>query len=134
MSKNANRLIGLMVRRQPQERKILGSNPACAGIFSGLSYTSDLKIGTPVTTLPGTWTGRPGVSILWLGEMESLVCNFYLVLEVHSHVAGTLSNQPTNKPKMIPGNKHIGNESDFNSNVIIVFNSCHISMHTGNSS
>ena len=39
--------------------------------FSGLSHTSDLKIGTPVATLPGAWryrvsagTGRPGVSIL----------------------------------------------------------------------
>ena len=39
--------------------------------FFGSSYTSDLKIGTPVATLPGTWrcrvsvgTGRPGVSIL----------------------------------------------------------------------
>ena len=39
--------------------------------FSGLSHTSDLKIGTPVATLPGTWhyrvsagTGQPGVSIL----------------------------------------------------------------------
>ena len=39
--------------------------------FSGSSHTSDLKIGTPVTTLPGAWhcrvsagTGRPGVSIL----------------------------------------------------------------------
>ena len=38
-----------------------------------------------MATLPGAWryrvsagTGRPGVSILWLGEMESLVCNFYL--------------------------------------------------------
>ena len=46
-------------------------NPACAGIFSGSSHTSDLKIGTPVATLPGTWryrvsagTGWPGVSIL----------------------------------------------------------------------
>ena len=36
-------------------------------------------------TLPGAWryrvstgTGRPGVSILWLGEVESLVYNFYL--------------------------------------------------------
>ena len=34
--------------------------------FSGSSHTSDLKIGTPVTTLPGAWhyrvsagTGRP---------------------------------------------------------------------------
>ena len=39
--------------------------------FSGSSHTSDLKIGTPVGTLPGAWryrvsagTGRPGVSIL----------------------------------------------------------------------
>ena len=57
----------------------------CAGIFSGSSHTSDLKIGTPVATLPGAWryrvstgTGRPGVSILWLGEVERLICNFYL--------------------------------------------------------
>ena len=35
--------------------------------------------------LPGAWryrvsagTGRPGVSILWLGEVESLICNFSL--------------------------------------------------------
>ena len=38
--------------------------------FSGSSHTSDLKIGTPVATLPGAWhyrvsagTGRPGVSV-----------------------------------------------------------------------
>ena len=66
-----NRLVGLVVRRPPRQRKIPGSNPACAGIFSGSSHTSDLKIGTPVATLPGAWryrvsagTGRPGVSIL----------------------------------------------------------------------
>ena len=60
-----------VVRRPPRERKILASNPACAGIFSGSSHTSGLKIGTPVATLPGAWrymvsagTGRPGVSIL----------------------------------------------------------------------
>ena len=60
-----------MVRRPPQERKIPGSNPACARMFSGSSHTSNLEIGTPVATLPGTWrykvsagTGRPGVSIL----------------------------------------------------------------------
>ena len=45
--------------------------------FSGSSHTSDLNIGTPVATLPGAWryrvsagTGRTGVSILWLGEMD----------------------------------------------------------------
>ena len=39
--------------------------------FPGSSRTSDLQIGTPVATLPGTWcyrvsagTGWPGVSIL----------------------------------------------------------------------
>ena len=59
------------LRVPPREWKVPGSNPACAGIFSGSSHTSDLKIGTPVTTLPGAWryrvstgTGRPGVSIL----------------------------------------------------------------------
>ena len=73
------------LRRPPRERKVPGSNPACDGIFSGSSHTSDLKIGTPVVTLPGAWrfrvstgTGRPGVSILWLGEVERLICNFYL--------------------------------------------------------
>ena len=73
------------LRRPPREREVPGSNPASARIFSGSSHTSDLKIGTPVATLPGAWryrvstgTGRPGVSILWLGEMESLICNFYL--------------------------------------------------------
>ena len=61
------------------------SNPAGGGIFSGSSHTSDLKIGTPVATLPGAWrygvstgTGRPSVSILWLGEVDRLICNFYL--------------------------------------------------------
>ena len=80
-----NRLVGLVVRRPPRERKVPGSNPACDGIFSGSSHTCDLNIGTPVATLPGAWryrvsagTGRPGVSILWLGEMESWICNFYL--------------------------------------------------------
>ena len=79
------RLVGLVVRRPLREQKIPGSNPACARIFSGSSHTSDLTIGTPVATLPGAWryrisagTGRPGVSILWLGEVESWICNFYL--------------------------------------------------------
>ena len=101
-----------------------GWNTASAGIFPGSSHTSDLEIDTPVATLPGAWrykvsagTGWPGVSTLWLGEMESLICNFCLsvaawkvwsaasisvwqhvklsrsVPEIHSHVAGTLSNQ-----------------------------------------
>ena len=74
-----HRFVGLVVRRPPRERKVPGSNPAWAGIFLGSSHTCDLNIGTPVATLPDAWryrvsagTRRPGVSILWLGEMESL--------------------------------------------------------------
>ena len=59
------------------------------GDFSWLSHTSNLNILTPVATLPGTWncrvsagTGWPGVSILWLGGVESLICNFYLSVAV----------------------------------------------------
>ena len=73
-----DRLVGLVVkalaqwlRRPPREWKIPGSNPACAEIFLGSSHTSDLKIGTPVATLPGAWrcrisagSGQPGVSVL----------------------------------------------------------------------
>ena len=58
--------------------------------FSGSSHTSDFKIGTPVATLPCAWhysvstrTGQPGVSILWLGEAESWICNFYLSVAAH---------------------------------------------------
>ena len=87
------RLVGLVVRRPPRERKIPGSNPACTGIFSGSSHTSDLKIGTPVATLSGTWrnrvstgTGRPGVSILWLDEVERLICIFYLCVAARKFV------------------------------------------------
>ena len=68
-----------------QSGRSRGSNPACDGIFPGSSHTSDLKIGTPVATLPGALryrvsagTGWPGVSTLWLSEMESWICNFYL--------------------------------------------------------
>ena len=38
---HTDRLLGLVVRRPPRDRKIPGSNPVCAGIFSGSSHTSD---------------------------------------------------------------------------------------------
>ena len=63
------------------------------GDFSGSGYTSDLNIGSPVATLPGAWcyrvstgTGQPGVSILWLGEVENLICSFYLNVAAHTVV------------------------------------------------
>ena len=33
--------------------------------FSGSSYTGDLKISTPVATLPGTWLYRVGAGTGW---------------------------------------------------------------------
>ena len=109
-----NHLIGLVVRRPPRESKVLGLNPTCAWIFSGSSHTCDLNIGTPVATLPGACryrvsagTGQPGVSILWLGEMWSLICDFYLSVAARKIVCAdpTLRytricwdiKQPTNK-------------------------------------
>ena len=60
-------------------------SPLCHGDFAWSSQTSDLIIGTPVATLPGAWryrvstgTGWPGISILSLGKVESLICNFCL--------------------------------------------------------
>ena len=91
-------LVGLVVRRPPREWKIPGSNPACDGMFSGSSHTSGSKIGTPVATLPDAWcyrvsagTGQPGVSILWLGEVESLICNFCLSVAARKIVWADLS-------------------------------------------
>ena len=75
--------------------------------FSGSSHTSDLKIGTPVATLPGAWrsrisagTGRPGVSILWLGEVENLICSFYLSVAARKIVLADPSLKYT---RMLPG-------------------------------
>ena len=62
----------------------------------GSSHTSDLKIDTPGTTLSGViGTGRPGVSILRLDEMQLLSQCGRSVPEIHLHVAGTVSNQHT---------------------------------------
>ena len=72
----SDRLVGLVITAFASRAE----DPACTRIFQGSSHTSDLKIGTP-----GAWryrvsagTGWPDVSILWLGEMESLICSFYL--------------------------------------------------------
>ena len=87
------------VRRPPRERKIPGSNPDCTGTFSaGSCHSIELKFDTSVTTLPcalryrvSAGTGQPGVSILWLGEVESLNCNFYLSLAPRTIVCADLS-------------------------------------------
>ena len=59
----------------------------CRKDFSRSSHTSDFKTGTPVTTMTGAWRyrfsvriGWPRVSILWLGEIEKLIWNLYLIV------------------------------------------------------
>ena len=66
--------------------------------FSGLSHTSDLKNGTPVATLPGAWryrfsagTGQPVVSILWLGEIESVAVLQHVKLSEQIRPCDTLA-------------------------------------------
>ena len=80
-----DRLVGQVVTASASRAEDPGFESRLRRDFSGSSHTGDLKIGTPVVTLPGAWryrvsagTGRPGVSILCLGEMESLICSFYL--------------------------------------------------------
>ena len=68
----------------------MGSIPAFAvDLFSRVSQTTGIKTGTLGSTLPGAWryrvndgTGWPGVCTLWLGKIESLICNVYLSVAV----------------------------------------------------
>ena len=68
------------------------------GILCRSSIANGLKIGTPVATLPGAWrrkvsdgTGWPIVSILWLGELESLIRKFCLSVAARKIVWADLS-------------------------------------------
>ena len=63
-------LVGLVVKASASRAEDPGFESRLRRDFSGSSHTSDLKIGTPVATLPGAWryrvgagTGWPGVSI-----------------------------------------------------------------------
>ena len=66
-----DRLVGLVVKASASRAEDPGFESRLRQNFPGLSHTRDLKIGTPVATLPGAWhcrvsagTGWPGVSIL----------------------------------------------------------------------
>ena len=66
-----HRLVGRVVKASASRAEDPGFEFRLHRDFSGSSHTSDLKIGTPVATLPGACryrvsagTGRPGVSIL----------------------------------------------------------------------
>ena len=64
-------LAGLVVKASASGAEDPGFESRLRRDFSGWSHTSDLKIGTQVATLPGTWryrvssgTGQPDVSIM----------------------------------------------------------------------
>ena len=68
-------LVGLVVKMSASGAEDPGFESCLRWDFSRSSHTSDLKLGTPVATLPGAWhyrvstrIGLPSVSILWLGE------------------------------------------------------------------
>ena len=67
----SDRLVGQVVKASAPKEEGPEFESRLRRDFSGSSHTSDLKLGTPVATLPGAWryrvsagTGRPGVSIL----------------------------------------------------------------------
>ena len=80
-------LVGLVVRCLAWEREDPGMTPLHC------SHTSDVETGTPVATLPGVLmsgvivrTGRPGVTILWMGDRPSLICSSYQSVAAHTFV------------------------------------------------
>ena len=84
-----DRLVGLVVKASASGTEDRELESCLRQDFSESSYTSDLKIATSVATLlyrVSVGTGLPGVSILWLGEMESWICNFYLSVAAHTTV------------------------------------------------
>ena len=71
ISSQTDRLVGLVVKKSASRTEDPEFESRLRLDFSGLSHTSDLKIGTPVATLLSAWccrvsagTGQPGVSIL----------------------------------------------------------------------
>ena len=97
-----DRLVGPVVKASASGAGDPGFESGLRRNFSGSSHTSDLKIGTPVATLPGALhyrvsagTGRPGVSILWLGEVESLICDLYLSVAARKAVCADPSPRYT---------------------------------------
>ena len=99
-------LVGLVVWASPLRAADPGfSSYMCCADFSGSSHTSDLKICTPVATLPGAQhyrvragIGWPGDSILWLGEIVWSATSVSVwqhaklsrsIQEIHTHFAGT---------------------------------------------
>ena len=76
-----HRLVGLVVKVSASRAEDPGfESRLCRDFFRVKSYQwlkNWHSSGYPARRLA---TGQPGVSILWLGEIEHLVCNFYLTV------------------------------------------------------
>ena len=71
--------IGLVVKASALRAADLGFDSHLHLDFSWLSHTIDLETGARVATLPdaaSAGTGWPGVSRMWLDEIENLICCF----------------------------------------------------------
>ena len=74
-----DRLVGQVVMVSASGAEDPGFESRLRQDFSGWSHAGDLKIGTPVATLPGAWryrinAGRCQYTVI--GEVEGLICNF----------------------------------------------------------
>ena len=104
-------LVGLVVKASASRAQDPNSIPAFpVGIIPGRVITVAQETGTLVATLPRAWgyrvrawTGRSGVSILLLSEIESLIYNFYLNVAARTFV---LSESPCDNRTGWLGVKH----------------------------
>ena len=63
----ADCLAGLVVKASASRAEDPGFESCLPQDFPRSSHTSDLKIGTPVATLPGAWRYRVSAGTGWLG-------------------------------------------------------------------
>ena len=63
----SHRLVGRVVKASASGAEDPEFDSRLRRDFSGSSHTSDLKIGTPVATLPGVWHYRVGAGTGLLG-------------------------------------------------------------------
>ena len=66
MTPSKDLLVGLVVKVSASRAEDSAIDSLLRRVdFSRSSHTSDLKIGTPVATLPGAWRYRVGAGIGW---------------------------------------------------------------------
>ena len=68
-----HRLVGLVVKASASRAEDPGFESLLRRDFSGSSHTRNLKIGTPVATLPGGWRSRVSVGLV---DPVSVYCDW----------------------------------------------------------